>query len=151
MSHRIWLLAILVAGCGSADPAHRYVGTWSFASGTDNVSCPNGTTANKLSGNVTIKPATGGGLVVLDAEGCNFTYALDGEEAKTSSKSCSFPVPELGQGVTAAVTYDAITLSTSDGKSMGDVFSGSVVYNAASGALDCVFNGNAQLNKISDQ
>jgi hypothetical protein len=150
--HRIaWLaFALLVAGCGS-DPAARYMGTWSFASGTDNVSCPNGTTAAKLSGNVTIKRATDGSLLVLDPEGCNFTYELDGDRAKASGRSCSFPVPELGQGITAAVTYDTITLSTSDGKSMDDSFSGTVAYTSSSGTLDCVFSGTATLTKLSDQ
>lgn len=144
------LVALVFAGCG-ADPAQPYLGTWSFASGTDNVSCPNGTTAAKLSGNVTIKRATDGSLLVLDAEGCNFTYQLDGDRAKASGRSCSFPVPELGQGVTAAVTYDAITLSTSDGKTMDDSFSGTVAYSSSSGTLDCVFSGSATLQKLSDQ
>src|SRR2546430_8366 len=96
------LLVIVAAGCGAADPAERYLGTWTFASGTDNVSCPNGNTAAKLSGNVTVKRATDGSLLVLDPEGCNFTYALDGQSAKTNARSCTFPVPELGAGVTAA-------------------------------------------------
>jgi len=148
--HRIVLFALFVIGCG-ADPAQRYTGTWSFASGTDNVSCPNGTTAAKLTGNVTIKRATDGGLVVLDPEGCNFAYALDGDRAKASGKSCSFPVPELGQGVTAAVVYDSITLTTSDGKSMDDSFSGTVAYQSSSGTLDCVFSGTATLMKLSDE
>jgi len=147
---RIASLALALAGCG-ADPAERYLGTWSFASGSDNVSCPNGTTATALAGNLTIKRATDGGLVVLDAEGCNFTYALDGDRAKVSGRSCSFSVPELGQGVTAAVTYDTITLATSDGKSMDDSFSGTVSYRAPSGTLDCIFSGTATLNKLSDQ
>jgi len=148
--HRIVLFVLLLAGCG-ADPAQRYTGTWSFASGTDNVSCPNGTTAAKLSGNVTVKRATDGSLLVLDPEGCNFTYALDGTSAKTKGSSCSFPVPELGQGVSAAVTYDAITLTTSDGKTMDDTFSGTVVYTSSSGTLDCVFSGSATLTKLSDE
>ncbi|MGZ3440990.1 MAG: hypothetical protein ACXVDD_15810 [Polyangia bacterium] len=145
------LLVTFAAGCGAADPAERYMGTWMFASGTDNVSCPNGTTAAKLTGNVTIKRATDGSLLVLDPEGCNFTYALEGERAKASARSCTFPVPELGAGVTAAVTYDTITLATSDGKSMDDSFSGTVTYNASTGALDCVFSGTAMLTKLSDQ
>jgi hypothetical protein len=151
--HRIALFSLVfvaLAGCG-ADPAQPYMGTWSFASGSDNVSCPNGTTAAKLTGNVTVKRATDGDLLVLDPEGCNFTYALDGASAKAKGRSCSFAVPELGQGVTAAVTYDAITLTTSDGKTMDDSFSGTVVYNSSSGALDCVFSGDATLTKISDQ
>src|SRR5262249_53454889 len=117
LMHRIAgfaLFAIFAAGC-SSDPATPYTGTWSFTSGADNVSCPNGTTSTQLMGNLTIKRATDGGLVVLDPEGCNFTYALEGAQASAKSKSCSFPVPELGQGVTAAVTYDTITLATSDG------------------------------------
>jgi hypothetical protein len=126
------------------------MGTWSFASGTDNVSCPNGTTAAKLSGNVSIKRATDGSLLVLDPEGCNFSYTLEGERAKASGKSCSFPVPELGQGVTAAVQYDSIMLSTTDGKSMDDSFSGTVAYTSSSGTLDCVFSGTATLTKLSD-
>ena len=152
MAHaRRFALLLLVAGSCAADPAQRYLGTWTFASGADNVSCPNGTNAAKLSGNVTIKRATDGSLLVLDPEGCNFTYALDGDRAKTSARSCSFPVPELGAGVSAAVTYDTITLATSDGESMDDSFSGTVVYNASTGALDCVFSGTATLTKISDQ
>jgi len=148
--HRIGLLSVvLLAGCG-ADPAQRYMGTWSFASGTDNVSCPNGTTAAKLSGNVSIKRATDGSLLVLDPEGCNFSYTLEGERAEASGKSCSFPVPELGQGVTAAVQYDSIMLSTTDGKSMDDSFSGTVAYTSSSGTLDCIFSGTATLTKLSD-
>jgi hypothetical protein len=143
-------LLFFAVGC-SSDPATPYLGTWSFASGTDNVSCPNGTTAAQLTGNVTIKHATDGSLLVLDPEGCNFTYALDGDSAKTSARSCSFPVPELGAGVTAAATYDTITLTTSDGKSMDDTFSGSVVYNASTGMLNCIFSGTATLTKLSDQ
>ena len=149
--HRIaFICLVALAGCG-ADPAQRYMGTWSFASGTDNVSCPNGTTAAKLTGNVTIKRATDGSLLVLDPEGCNFNYMLDGERAKTAGKSCSFPVPELGQGVTAAVTYDSITLATSDGKSMDEDFSGTVAYTSSAGTLDCVFSGTATLTKLSDE
>jgi len=150
--HRIasFAFVLALAACG-ADPAQRYLGTWSFASGSDNVSCPNGTTAAKLSGNVSIKRATDGSLLVLDPEGCNFTYELDGDAAKASGRSCSFAVPELGQGVTAAVTYDAITLTTSDGKTMDDTFSGTVAYSSSSGTLDCVFSGTATLQKLSDQ
>jgi len=148
--HRIAALAfVLVVGC-SSDPATPYLGTWSFASGTDNVSCPNGTTAAQLSGNVTIKRAgDGAGLVVLDQEGCNFPYTLDGDRAATSAQSCSFPVPELGQGVTAAVTYDRITLDTSDGKTMDDDFSGSVVYTSSAGSESCIFSGTATLDKLA--
>ena len=148
--HRIVCLALFFAGCG-ADPAQRFTGTWSFASGSDNVSCPNGTTAAKLTGNVTVKRATDGSLLVLDPEGCNFTYALDGGSAKATGRSCSFPVPELGQGVTAAVMYDAITLTTSDGKTMDDSFSGTVVYTSSSGSEDCIFSGDATLQKLSDE
>ncbi|HEY2747456.1 MAG TPA: hypothetical protein VGL86_22690 [Polyangia bacterium] len=141
---------VLAIGC-SSDPATPYLGTWSFASGADNVSCPSGTSAAQLTGNVTIKRATGGGgLVVLDPEGCNFSYALDGDRAAASAQSCSFPVPELGQGVTAAVTYDAITLDTSDGKSMNDTFSGTVIYTSSAGSENCVFSGTATLMKVSD-
>jgi hypothetical protein len=149
--YRIAGLAFLfVVGC-SSDPAKPYLGTWSFASGADNVSCPNGTTAAQLSGNVSIKRATGGdGLVVLDPEGCNFDYALDGDRAAASAQSCSFAVPELGQGVTAAVTYDSITLDTSDGKTMNDNFSGTVVYTSSAGSENCVFSGTATLMKVSD-
>ena len=148
--NRIVCLLVVIAGCG-ADPAQRFTGTWSFASGSDNVSCPNGTTAAKLTGNVTVKRATDGSLLVLDPEGCNFTYALDGASAKAMGRSCSFPVPELGQGVTAAVTYDAITLTTSDGKTMDDNFSGTVVYTSSSGSVDCIFSGDATLTKLSDE
>jgi hypothetical protein len=149
--HRIVCLSLFIAGCGAADPAQRFTGTWSFASGNDNVSCPNGTTAAKLTGNVTVKRATDGSLLVLDPEGCNFTYALDGASAKANGRSCSFPVPELGQGVTAAVTYDAITLTTSDGKTMDDTFSGTVIYTSSSGSINCVFSGDATLTKLSDE
>jgi len=146
--HRIAFVLLVVAGC-SSDPAQPYMGTWSFASGADNVSCPNGTTSTALQGNMTIKHATDGGLVVLDPEGCNFNYAFDGGSASATMQSCSFPVPELGQGVTAAVRYDRITLDTSDGKTMNDTFSGTVTYSSSQGNLDCIFSGTATLNKVS--
>jgi photosystem II stability/assembly factor-like uncharacterized protein len=144
------LLALVAVGC-SSDPATPYMGTWSFASGSDNVSCPNGTNSTALQGNVTIKHATDGGLLVLDPEGCNFTYEIGADRASASAKSCSFAVPELGQGVTAAVTYDSISLATHDGKTMDDTFSGTVTYTSSAGALDCIFSGTASLNKISNE
>lgn len=152
MIHRLLVPLVFLAGCGGgADPAQPFVGTWSFASGNDDVSCPNGTTSQRLSGSVTVKRGSDGGLVVLDAEGCNFSYTLAGDAATLSSAgTCQFPVPELGQGVTAAVDYDAITLTTGDGKTMSDSFAGKVAYSAASGTLDCVFSGSAMLNKVSD-
>src|SRR5678815_118968 len=97
--NRVHCVAFLLLGVGcGADPAQRYLGTWSFASGSNNVSCPNGTSATKLVGNLTIARGSDGSLLVLDREGCNFTYAFDGDRAKTSARSCSFPVPELGAG-----------------------------------------------------
>ena len=153
MTLRLLFVSLLCcAGCGAAaDPARSFVGTWSFASGTDNVSCPNGTTAVSLTGNLTVKPGSDGGLTVLDAAGCNFAYTLAGADATlTGDKSCTFPVPELGQDVTADAAYDTITLSTTDAKTMGDTFSGKVTYTSPSGALDCVFSGSASLQKISD-
>ncbi len=143
---------VALAGCGSAAPEQPFVGTWSFASGTTNVSCPNGSTSQTLAGSVTIKPASDGGIIVLDAEGCNFAYAVDGDAATVMGKSsCQFPVPELGQGVTADVHYDAITLSMHDGKTMSDSFAGKVAYSSSQGTLDCVFSGSATLQKLSDQ
>jgi hypothetical protein len=143
-----WLL--LVAGCGAnpeATPDQHYLGTWSFSSGTDDVSCPNGTTSEALKGNVTIQKSSDG-LVVVDPEGCNFSYSLDGSDATTRNAACSFPVPELGQGVTAQVTYELITLTTSDGKTMTDSFNGKVTYAASTGNLDCIFSGSATLAKV---
>jgi hypothetical protein len=65
--HRLVFAALcVVAGCGGSDPAQNFVGTWTFASGTDNVACPNGTTSTKLTGSLTVKRGTDGGLVVLD-------------------------------------------------------------------------------------
>jgi hypothetical protein len=144
------MLLLLVAGCGAnpdATPADHYLGTWSFSSGTDNVSCPNGTTSDALKGNVTIQKS-GDGLLVIDPEGCNLSYALDGGGATTKNATCMFPVPELGQGVTANVTYDLITLTTSDGKTMTDTFNGKVTYAASTGNLDCIFSGSAGLSKV---
>jgi hypothetical protein len=152
---RTLAICLLVIGCTSENQMvvtaeQQFLGTWSFQSGNNNVVCPNGTTAQKLTGNVTVKTAVSGGLVVLDAQGCNFTYSVEGMRATLGDdKTCSFAVPELGQGVTADVTYDEITLSTSDGKSMSDLFSGTVRYTASTGTLTCAFSGSATLSKVS--
>src|SRR4051812_29284170 len=114
------LCALLLIGCGGSSaptPLDHFLGTWSFNDGTDNVVCPNGNTAEKLTGQITVKTGTGDGtLVVIDAESCNFPYMLTGDSATTRAQSCSFAVPQLGSGVTAGVTYDTITLTTVDGK-----------------------------------
>ena len=146
-----WMI-VLLAACGSSEPSseQQFLGTWSFASGSDNIVCPGGTTAQALSGNITVQSQSGGGLVVMDAAGCNFAYTLSGEQASLGSdKSCSFAVPQLGQSATAAVTYDAITLATHDGKSMSDVFNGRVRYTTSAGTQDCAFSGSATLSKVS--
>jgi hypothetical protein len=137
---------LLLLACGSEPaPAEPFLGTWSFASGTNNVVCPSGTTSQALQGNITVEKS-GNGLQVIDAAGCNFRYALAGAEATLGGdKSCSFAV---GQGVTADVTYDAITLSTRDGRSMSDVFNGKVRYTSAAGSEDCAFSGTATLTKL---
>ena len=144
-------LFVLLAGCTSSNPdatlEQQYVGTWSFSSGTDNVSCPNGTTSDPLKGNFSIQKSAAG-LVVLDDEGCNFGYVVDGSGATTRNQSCSFPVPQLGQGVTADVTYDLITLTTGDGETMTDTFNGKVTYKTSAGDVDCIFSGSAQLSKV---
>jgi hypothetical protein len=143
------LLFLMLAGCDSSPTMEKtFVGTWSFAEGTDNIVCPNGTTAEKLTGNLTIQQMSSQ-LLVLDEAGCNFTYSITGQDAKLGDdKECSFPVPQLGQGVTADVTYDAITLSLHDGMTISDVFSGKVVYRASTGNLNCAFSGSATLSKV---
>lgn len=141
--------AFVLAGCGSGtDPMQRFVGTWSFTSGTDDVSCPNGNSSEKLAGSITVDAQADGGLVVHDAAGCDFAYTVAGDTATVADRrSCSFPVPELGQGVTAAVDYDSLTLATSDGKTMTDSFAGKVTYTSSAGTLYCVFSGRATLDK----
>lgn len=143
------VLAPVLAGCGSgADPMQRFVGTWAFTSGTDDVSCPNGNSSEKLAGSITVDAQADGDLVVHDAAGCNFAYTVAGDTATVADRrSCSFPVPELGQGVTAAVDYDSLTLATSDGKTMTDSFAGKVAYTSSAGTLYCVFSGRATLDK----
>ena len=147
-----WMI-FLLAACGSTEtpltPEQQFLGAWTFSAGNNNVVCPTGTTAQKLTGNLIIQKVTGG-LQVLDDAQCNFTYTLSGEQATLGDdKSCSFAVPQLGQGATADVTYDAITLSTHDGQSMSDVFSGQAHYTTANGSQDCAFSGSATLTKVS--
>jgi hypothetical protein len=148
------LLVVVCSACSASNPAatpeQQFLGTWSFASGDDNIVCPNGTTAQKLSGKITVEVASGGGLAVLDQAGCNFSYSLSGHQATLgANKSCSFAVPQLGQGATADVTYDSITLVTDDGESMSDVFGGKAHYTTPSGAEDCAFSGSATLSKVT--
>jgi hypothetical protein len=145
---------LFVVGCGAAEtpatPEQQFLGTWQFASGDNRVVCPTGTTSQKLTGNVTVQKQSGGGLVVVDAASCNFAYTLSGDVATLGSdKACSFAVPELGQGATADVTYDGITLTTHDGKSMTDVFNGQAHYTTSAGSQDCAFSGSATLSKLS--
>jgi hypothetical protein len=143
------LFLLVLAGCGGTDSVptamQQFLGTWAFSSGASyNVVCPNGTKPVSLTGSITVKsdPA---GLLVLDAAGCNFTYAVADHTASLGDKkTCSFPAE---QGVTADVTYDAITLTTSDGHQMSDVFSGKVRYTASTGTLDCAFSGAATLTR----
>jgi hypothetical protein len=143
---------ILLAACTSQQPEQSgfelLLGTWSFSSGSENIVCPSGTTAQALSGNISIVRKDAG-VQVMDPAACNFTYDVSGDRATLGAdKSCSFAVPQLGQGATAAVTYDDITLSSSDGATMSDVFSGKVRYTTAQGSEDCAFSGSAMLSKV---
>ena len=148
---RFATLALVAAvGC-SSDPARPYTGTWSFASGSDNVSCPNGTTATALQGNVTIKPASNGGLLVLDPEGCNFTYGFDGSRASASAQNVLVRRPRARRRRHRRRHLRHHQLATDDGKTMDDTFSGTVVYTSSAGALDCIFSGTATLTKVSDE
>jgi hypothetical protein len=88
--------------------------------------------------------------VVLDDEGCNFTYTLSGSAATAQNKSCDRPAPELGASVTAATTFNFITLITTTGKSMTDTFGGTVAFKSSAGRLDCTFSGSAKLAKVSN-
>jgi hypothetical protein len=141
-------LSLSLAGCGSGESP--FVGTWSFTEGTDNVTCPTGNTSESVTGNVNIKDAVGGGLVVLDSEGCNFNYSASGNVATASNATCSRPAPEVGMGVTAEVTYSNITLSLADDQTMNDVFAGSVSFTSSAGKLDCTFSGSAKLKKVAN-
>lgn len=142
-------LALALGGCGGSAPS-PFVGTWSFTEGTDNVTCPTGNTSQTLNGNVTIKESVdGNGLVVLDSEGCNFGYSVSGSVATASNAMCTRAAPEVGMGVTAAVTYSNITLTTTDGMAMNDVFAGTVSFSSSAGKLDCTFSGSAKLKKVA--
>src|SRR5579859_4180731 len=127
-----WIL--FLAACSSQpEPSglQQFLGTWQFSSGSDNIVCPDGTTAQALSGNLTITQKDAG-ILVMDAAACNFSYAVSGDRATLGAdKSCRFAVPQLGQGATADVTYDDITLVTSDGAAMSDLFSGKARYTTS--------------------
>ena len=146
-------ICLLLAGCTSPNepPGGEFLGTWSFASGTNSVACPTGTTEQPVTGKITIKRALDADLVVLDDEGCNFTYMLRGLTATTHDKSCDRPAPELGAGVTAATTFSFITLDVSDGRNMNDTFGGQVAFKSSAGKLDCTFSGTAKLTKVSGE
>jgi len=143
---------ILLAACTSQQPElsgfELLVGTWSFSSGSENIVCPSGNTAQALSGNITIVRKDAG-VQVMDPAACNFTYDVSGNRATLgANKSCTFSVPQLGQGATAAVTYEDITLTANEG-TMSDVFSGKVRYTTTQGSEDCAFSGSAMLSKVS--
>jgi hypothetical protein len=141
-------VCLVMCACGAAADRDKFLGAWTFKPTDYAVTCPTGVSMVRLSGTLNVKADTGAsGITVLDGKSCNFAYDVKGNAASASKRTCSWPEPSLGQGVTANATYDTITLLTADGASMTDTFVGTVAFTSSAGTLDCTFNGTATLER----
>ncbi len=141
-------VCLSLSACGGAAERDKFLGAWSYQPSSYSVTCPTGVSTVPLTGLLNIKAAaTPEGITVLDAKSCNFAYDVKGNAANATKRTCTWPEPSLGQGVTASATYDTITLLTSDGAQMTDTFTGTVDFTSSAGTLNCTFNGTAVLER----
>jgi hypothetical protein len=133
-------------------PYAPFLGVWQYqpaSSVTDMCPAPSGTVVKPLRGNITIAPAVGGGdITVLDDQGCDVRYTVNGTTATGTAGLVCSGIP-FSMTVTESITWTSITLSTTDGLSMNAASAGMDVFQTSSGMENCPFTGTATLVKVA--
>ena len=144
----------LFGACGSSGVAFpSFVGSWMFQSSSMlQAQCPPpvGATSTVIVGNLHVAPAIAADLVTLDPYGCDLTYKVAGTTATaTGNLACTHPAQMAG--VTETETFSAVTLTTTDGKTMTEAATGTADFMNTMGTLHCTFTANATLDKVSNE
>ena len=135
------LVAIAPAGCGGN--VANFIGTWS-ASDTLTYTCTPLGGMRSETGDSTIKAGIGSDLVVTTACGCNTNWNVNGNTATiVVGQMCV----ENCNNTTATLSFDAGSITTSDGKSMTYTDSGHGTIDGAS----CTFSVVGTATKVSNQ
>ena len=158
MGGGVAFLALLVAvGCSSTGPKNvdRFVGTWTYSSGTLDATCPGGLVPPLSSGlagqTATVTAGTTSDLVATQQTAygtCTIKFSVDGTTASApTGQTCTLNVLVAGTTVPVTLTVTSWTLTSSaDGSTLTTAAAGTA---SSSGGLvmDCPVTVNGSATK----
>ena|SRR5215471_10245312 len=142
-------IVLLVAACGSSssDDASKFVGTWTFDSGTITATCSNGLPGGSfpiagLSGMITKVDNTHIRLTANSS--CIINFTVSGATATApSGQSCTLPTPTLGPQEIAISSWTMTLTGTGAGATMSASISGTALAGL------CTASGSGSLSQHS--
>jgi hypothetical protein len=150
------LVAFATAGCGggSSGGASRFIGTWSYSSGTQTTTCNDfvpPTSTDQLTGSVLVSAGISSDLVTNDGEGCLLKFDVVGGVGDViPGQSCGSSITFTdGTAGTLTITPQTWTLSLLNNTVMNSSGSGAAMVQAAGATYPCTFSVTSMLNKAT--
>jgi hypothetical protein len=141
-------LAVCVAGCGGGDDTPKFIGSWTYTSGSLAGSCLGMAIppVSLVGQTVTIAKGTSSDLQVGTSSTCSLQFSVDGNRA--TAKPNQMCTQDFGMMYGAqTVTVTSWNFDTSDGKTMTTAFSGSLTASVMGLMIPCTATGTGTLVK----
>jgi len=155
MSVLIGLVALGAVGCGggSSNNVGKYVGIWTYSSGTETTTCPDfdpSTDTEQLTGSLNISAGSSADLVTSDNSACVLKFDLDknGVAQVLPGQSCASAIA-FGDGTTGTLTLTPQTwmLSMSSPTVLSSSGSGTASVQTGGAIYPCMFSVTSVLSK----
>jgi hypothetical protein len=149
------LAALAAVGCGggSSNNVGKYVGIWTYSSGTETTTCPDfnpSTDTSQLTGSVTITAGSSADLVTSDNTACVLKFDLDksGVAQVLPGQSCPSTI-SFADGSTGTLTLTPQTwmLSMSSPTVLSSSGSGTASVQTGGAIYPCMFSVTSVLSK----
>jgi len=149
------LMVLGAVGCGgsSGNGAGKYVGIWTYSSGTETTTCPDfvpSTDTEQLTGSFSIAAGSSADLVTTDNSSCVLKFNLDknGVAQVVPGQSCASPIV-LGDGTAATLTLIPQTwmLAMTSGTIITSSGMGTAMIQGGGATYPCTFSVTSVLSK----
>jgi len=141
------MLVAVTASCGGGGgggSTAKFIGTWSFTSGTSTLTCAGTPYTSQMTGTVTVQEGTTSDLVI-NQESCVLHYSVTGSTAMlVPGQSCV----QVFDTDSVTVAYSADNVQTSDGVTATEAGSGTATLVINGQTLTCTYSSTATLTKV---
>jgi hypothetical protein len=124
----------------------NFTGTWSYVAGTETIVCGDASQTDVLSGTIQLGKGVGADLVEID-DVCSINFDLSGSSAQIKDGQTCF---QADDSTSVEYRYRAWTLSTSDGRTLTETGSATVMIVSDGASENCDYTVTGTLNKIAE-